>query len=408
MNKISVLLLLILFTITAQSPKVYVVLFTHIEENLPQGVMGTQASRDSYLQVREKLIDMAELAQQYSCVWVFQPDWKYIQAGLMYEDAQTMQNTNNKNLFRYLKEDCNVVIDPHSHEKQGYNYTDVAHLLDSVGVGATTVIGGHVWDPELPEFQEWDRFRVPVNGTTYTHAVWRGDILMGSGTPGHINDPLQSGIWRPKDKDNYFVDDPDGNIACIGKYKREERHSGVNELIELYANGTVLPTQILTASYHIKPAAITGPNGLAGVEDTIITPFTDLQNDGKIILTDFTSLIQIWETEFNGTAFIYDPVTAIHDYDHHTTTNASGINIQILLNSLQSSARILFDLPISQKVQVTFFTLRGCKIKALADREFEAGRHCLSFDLKELARGLYVCRFMTSGISQSCLVHFIE
>ena len=99
---------------------------------------------------------------------------------------------------------------------------------------------------------------------------------------------------------------------------------------------------------------------------------------------------------------------AMHDYDHHTVTNASGINFQVFLNSLQSSARILFNLPISQKVQVTFFTLRGCKIKTLADREFEAGRHCLSFDLKDLARGLYVCRFMTSGISQSCLVRFIE
>ena len=31
-----------------------------------------------------------------------------------------------KNLLRFLKEDRGVVIDPHSHEHRGYNYTDVA------------------------------------------------------------------------------------------------------------------------------------------------------------------------------------------------------------------------------------------------------------------------------------------
>ena len=110
---------------------------------------------------------MANLALTYGVPWSLQPDWKILQAALLYEDSALMQTTNDKNFLRYLKEDLGVVIDPHSHEGGGYNYTDVAHLLDSLGVGSTTVIGGHVWDPSLPQFQEWDRFRVPVPGEHY-------------------------------------------------------------------------------------------------------------------------------------------------------------------------------------------------------------------------------------------------
>ena len=188
----------------AEPPPVYEVLFTHIEDNTPAGTLGSAQSRQNYLLFRSKLISMANLARDSGVPWSLQPDWKFLEAALLFEDATLTQNTNNKNLLRYLKEDLAVVIDPHSHENGGYNYTDVAHLLDSLGVGSTTVIGGHIWDPTLPQFQEWDRFRVHVEGEKYPGALWRGDILMGSGTPNHVNDPVVSGVWKPRDRDHYF------------------------------------------------------------------------------------------------------------------------------------------------------------------------------------------------------------
>jgi len=224
----------------AQPPPVYAVLFTHIEDNTPAGVLGTQQSRQNFLLYRGKLIDVANLCLAYNVRWSLQPDWKFLLAALLYEDSSLTATTNGKNLLRYLKEEANVAIDPHSHEQQGYNYTDVAHLLDSLGAGGSTVIGGHIWDPRLPQFQQWDRFRVPVPGSRYPWARWRGDILMGSGTPNHVNDPLISGVWRPRDRHNYFVDDSTGNIAGVGQYKGDV--AGVAELINLYASGVVPPT----------------------------------------------------------------------------------------------------------------------------------------------------------------------
>jgi hypothetical protein len=230
-----------------QQGRVHVVLFTHIEDNTPQ-------TRTTYLTLRAKLIELAQCAATHDLPWVLQPDWKMLEAARMYEDAATTASTGGKNFLRYLHEDLGVAIDPHSHENGGYNYTDVAYLLEQLGVGGSTVIGGHIWDPTLVQFSEWDRFRVAHTGTKYPTASWRGDLLIGAGTPNHVNDPLVSGVWRPLDRDHYFDDDPNGNIVSVGSWHDDA--AGVEELTRLYTAGTVAPDALLTASWNINPASI--------------------------------------------------------------------------------------------------------------------------------------------------------
>ena len=285
------------------SPPVQVVLFTHIEDNTPGGVLGSTASRTSYLAQRTTLLQMAALAGRYRMRWSLQPDWKMLLAALQYEDAAMRASTGGLNVLRYLRDSLGVAIDPHSHEASGYNYTDVAHLLDSLGVGGTTVIGGHVWDPALPQFAEWDRFRVPVRGSQYPAALWRGDILMGSGTPNHVNDPIVSGVWRPRNRNDYFTDDPVGNIACVGAYKGDV--AGIAELVALYANRQAPATCMLTASIHVSPSEINTPAGLLAIENTIIKPVAALRDGGQVVVTDFTALVGTWKVGFGGRACTY-------------------------------------------------------------------------------------------------------
>jgi len=254
----------------ADVPPVYVVVFTHVEDNTPGGMLGSMQSRQNHQAHRSNLIAMAALAESSGVQWTLQPDWKILEAALLYEDSTLKATTNGKNFLRYLKEDRGAVIDPHSHENGGYNYTDVAHLLDSLGVGATTVIGGHVWDPSLPQFQEWDRYRVPVAGQHYPGATWRGDILIGSGTPNHVNDPVLSGVWRPRDRDHSFEHDPSANITAVGQYKKSI--ASISELIALYLSEVVPPTAMLTFSCNINPSTLGAPGGLAAVADTVIAP----------------------------------------------------------------------------------------------------------------------------------------
>lgn len=288
----------------ATHPPVQVVLFTHIEDQTPAGVLGTAQNRAAYLSLRARLIEMGTLARVYGVRWSLEPDWKLLEAARLYEDASAMANTGGVNFLRHLRDVLGAAIDPHSHEGGGYNYTDVAYLLDVLGAGGSTVIGGHIWDPSLPQFQEWDRFRVPVRGQRYPAAVWRGDILMGSGTPNHVNDPLISGVWRPRDRADYFADDPAGNIACVGAFRGDL--AGISELADLYRSGQVDGGCMLTSTLHIRPVDITAPGGLAAIERSVLRPLVALRDARQAVLTDFTALVETWRRDFGGRACLYD------------------------------------------------------------------------------------------------------
>lgn len=289
-------------TVTTSTP-VYVVLFTHIEDNTPASPIGTAAARLQYSGMRTGLINMASLARRYNVKWVLQPDWTLLLAAQAYEDAAMTASTGGVNVLRYLHDSMGVVIDPHSHENGGYNYTDVAYLLDQLGVGGTTVIGGHIWDPTLSQFSNWDRFRSPQSGQTYPAARWRGDILMGSGTPNHVNDPVVSGVWRPKDRNNYFTDDPAGNIVAVGQFRGDV--NGITELNTLAKAGTIASTCMKTVSIHIQPANLTSASGLAAVESTTVAPIAALGS--QVVTTDFTSLVATWRSSFSARGCIYVP-----------------------------------------------------------------------------------------------------
>jgi hypothetical protein len=224
-------------------------------------------------------------------------------AALAYEDGPTRATTAGLNLFRYLRDSLAVSIDPHSHEGGGYNYTDVAHLLDSLGVGGSTVIGGHIWDPSLPQFQAWDRFRVAVAGARYPAARWRGDILMGSGTPNHVNDPIVSGVWRPAARDRYFEDDPAGNIVAIGAYKGDI--ATMVELRALYRSGQFTASCLLTSTVGVSPSTITSANGIASIESATLKPLAALRDSGQVRLTDFPSLVATWRSQFGAKTCTY-------------------------------------------------------------------------------------------------------
>lgn len=122
---------------------------------------------------------------------------------------------------------------------------------------------------------------------------------MGSGTPNHVNDPIVSGVWRPRDRNNYWEDDPAGNIAAVGAYTGDV--SGVNELIDRYRTGNTDPSCMLTASYHINLSELT-PGGLSAVERSVLQPLVMLRNQGAVELTDFTTLIETWIRQFNAKA----------------------------------------------------------------------------------------------------------
>jgi hypothetical protein len=310
-----------------------------------------------------------------------------------------MATTNDKNFLRFLKEDRGVVIDPHSHENGGYNYTDVAHLLDSLGVGATTVIGGHIWDPALPQFQEWDRFRVPVAGEHYPGALWRGDILIGSGTPNHVNDPVISGVWRPRDRDHYFEHDPAANMTAIGQWKKSV--ASIGELIDLYRTGVVPATAMLTFNCNINPATLGAPGGLQAVEDTVIAPIQAWRDSGLVVATDFTSLIQTWETAYGGQGYLYDanaPVLGVPAAGEPLATPALAAGTP---NPVATGTLLRYTLGGEATIRLSVFDIGGREVAVLADGRRAAGDHAVRWDASRAPAGAYVCRLVELRVDGS-------
>lgn len=284
---------------------VFVTLFTHIEDNTPPGPIGSPPNREFYLGLRARLIEVAQRAQALGLPFVLQPDWKILEASLQYEDGSLLDSSNGKNLYRYLHEDLGVTIDPHSHENGGYNYSDVAFLLEQLGVGGSTVIGGHIWDPSLASFQDWDRFRAPQPGLRNPSFLWRGDVLIGAATPNHVNDPLASGVWRPLDRDHFFIDDPAGNIVSVGAWANGI--DGVEELVALYASGAVPPTTLLTAHWNINPTEYNIPGGAEAVAAAHFEPVAALVQQGGVRVVDFQTLVATWTSEYDAAPGPYMP-----------------------------------------------------------------------------------------------------
>lgn len=377
------------FVPPAAAAPVRVVLMTHIEDNTPAGTPWTVQYRNSYLNNRRALIDMAELCDSLGVKWTLQPDWRLLEAALVYEDSATRATTGGKNFLRRLADDLGVAIDPHSHENGGRNYTDVAHLLDSLGVGGSTVIGGHIWDPSLPEFQEWDRFRVPVRGQRHPNAEWRGDILIGAGTPNHVNDPKVSGVWRPMDRDHYFTHAADSNIVAVGSYGRLV--SDVAELIGLYRDGTVPPNRMLTFTTNLRPAVLLAPGGLASLVDTVFTPLLAWRDSGLVELTDFTTLVADWQSLYGGEGWMYDAAGTVGV----PAAPAGGAGATLAVagpNPIRGSAALAFTLAADARVRLSVHDLLGREVAVLARGALAAGAHAARWGAAGRPAGVYFAR----------------
>lgn len=95
---------------------VQVVLFVHIEDNTPPGTIGSPMSRTAYLRLRSTLLALGARAAGLRLRWVLQPDWSFLEAARVYEDAAVTADTGGANLLVHLRDVLGVAIDPHSHE----------------------------------------------------------------------------------------------------------------------------------------------------------------------------------------------------------------------------------------------------------------------------------------------------
>lgn len=105
----------------------------HIEDSRPKEILGTPESRVDYQRLRGALVKVSVELGQRALRWTLQPDWKILEAALAYEGDKMMESTDGLNVFEYLEQKTGTWIAPHSRENGGYNYTDVAYLIEALG-----------------------------------------------------------------------------------------------------------------------------------------------------------------------------------------------------------------------------------------------------------------------------------
>jgi hypothetical protein len=378
---------------------VYVTLAMHNEDNFPP-------NQQVYLTSRNNLIEFGKMLQRHNVPFNWESDWRFLNGVLQWDTPAVTASTNGKNIVRYLKEDLGISIDPHSHENNGYNYADVAHLIDSLGVQPTHVVGGHIWDPNERLYQNWERFKQPLKGNRFPWSQWKGDILMGSATGLHRNDPEPSGVWRPKGKYDFWSDDPASTVHGIGQHQGSV--AGIQDLVNLYKTGAVTPEKILTATIVSGQALLNAPY-ISNYETTTLKPLLEMQDRGEIKIVTFGQLLDEWKAKYNSVPHVrLGPATGVNENTSGVSSPMAFILAQNYPNPFNPVTTIRFALARRKHAALKVLDTLGREVATLIDGELESGEHTVVFDASKLASGTYYYYLRTASATLSKTMQLLK
>ncbi len=280
-------------------PPVYLTLVSHNEDNIQW------LTRNYYIQRRNQLVQIANVVQSKGAIWDFQSDWRFLLAVQQFDTGSVVSNTNGKNLLRWFVEDKGVICDPHSHEN-AYNYADVAYLHELLGIMATKVVGGFLYDTVV-NGNNWENLENGIYGRVYTSYFWRPDILWGGGTQNHLNDPNPLGAWKPQSMANYYVHDSTKHLVLLG-HGCENHITDASNIVNNASIVRNIVDQITVGALPntgFYPAYAIFNNGdLTPTRITKITEFIDsvagMVAQGRVEWKSLPDIHAIWSTSYNS------------------------------------------------------------------------------------------------------------
>ena len=280
----------------------YLSFVTHNEENEPYN------NYNYYITRRNLIVQLAQYVVQNNAVWNFQSDWKFLQWVANFDTGSVVSNTNGKNLIKWLTEDMGIYCDPHAHETQ-YNYADVAYLHQQLGITPTKVVGGFIYNQVIGG-NNWENLEQGIYGRVYTTYFWKPDILWGGGTPLHVNDPQNYGMWKPQSMANYYVHDSTKNLTLVGNGCTNKIFdttavttalNKVRSLINAYETGLIPDTGYYTSNVFMSIGQ------LSNMQVNKMKQFIDTVNiyvsQGRIKWKNIQGMHSTWNTDFGRKPF---------------------------------------------------------------------------------------------------------
>lgn len=168
--------------------------FNIISHNEVTDTFYYNTSSSDYWAVTNVAKEIADTVIAKKAKWNIQVDANYIFGNIKYDNAYS----NANDLLEWASKSAYIDVDGHNHFDSvvnPYNYADLAHLLqDSCGVVFGKNLTAGQW--QTPN-ATWMQYQNPVNGYTFKSYAYQADILWGGGSPGHVNDINDYGVWKP-------------------------------------------------------------------------------------------------------------------------------------------------------------------------------------------------------------------
>lgn len=384
-------------------PSLHLTVVLHNEEP-GGGRPDYTADRNFYLQNRQLVKLLAETITSKGAAFNFQSDWNYLKAVAKFDTGSVTNNTEGKNIVRWMHENLGIEIDPHAHETQ-YNYADVAYLIEQLGVMPSKNVGGFLYYPP-DNAQGWEKHINGLEGKVYPAYFWKADNLWGAATYLHQGpDDRSSGIWRPKDRDNFYVDDPNQRLLYIGGGCGGD--SGVKKLLDDISSGRAPSEGFYTANLMVIQDFMTESSiqQLGRFIDSIAT----FVAQGRARWTTLTQMAQIWKTEYSGKSFRYDCKTSTSVERDKTSSAPEGFHLfQNYPNPFNPTTTIHFSIPQHSHVTLKVFDVLGREVATLVNSELNPGEHSVVLYASKLASGVYFYRLTTPTFSQTKAMEVVK
>ena len=286
----------------SQTP-VYLTFTTHNEDAEPYNNFNYYRTRRNFI------VQLADSIVAKGAKWNFQSDWRFLLAVKNFDTGSVVLNTNGKNIIKWLIEDRGIDCDPHSHESSLYNYADVAYLHSQLGITPSNVVGGFLYDTVI-NGNNWENLENGLYGRYYTSYFWQPDILWGGGTPNHVNDPQNFGVWKPQSMANYYTHDTSKHLTLIGNGCNNKIYDTsvvttsvqrIRNLVNAITYNAFPDSGFYTATVHTQIGSLNASQILKVVQ--FIDSVKSMVTAGEVIWKNLDDIFEIWNTEYGKKPF---------------------------------------------------------------------------------------------------------
>jgi len=258
---------------------------------------------------RAALVQLAQLVASRGGAYDMQTDWEYALRVYQSEDEATRATTGGMNVLQYLASFApeRVTVDAHSHENRGYNYADVAFMVEYLtGRPSTGIVGGFTAAPVIAA--DWERFRQPLRGQQFPHYTWRPVALWGGGSAGHRQDANAAGIWRPVSHADFYTDDPSQSLLNIGNYSFGSMDaSGAADLLARLRAGALEPGRLYSASLMLPHCEFDVNSAVVPWVTAVLDAAAPHVAAGDVVWATLPGVIEAWRTEYGSTPVVLRP-----------------------------------------------------------------------------------------------------